>query len=99
MKHLIAIPELAQRLGVDARTAEELARDVGAPSWTEEMGLCGSAGQGSDGTTLNDRCPNGHAIGRAFTLIGFVCHARIRLRARISTFASRTAAALDGALP
>jgi hypothetical protein len=29
MKHVIAIPELAQRLGVDARTVEELARDAG----------------------------------------------------------------------
>jgi hypothetical protein len=37
MKHVIAIPELAQRLGVDAQTAEELARDVGALSWTESM--------------------------------------------------------------
>ena len=29
MNHVIAIPELAQRLGVDARTAEEVARDAG----------------------------------------------------------------------
>ena len=30
MNHLIAIPKLAQRLGVDARTAEEVARDAAA---------------------------------------------------------------------
>jgi hypothetical protein len=33
MNHLIAIPKLAQRLGVDARTAEELGRRM--PFWEQ----------------------------------------------------------------
>jgi hypothetical protein len=40
MKYIIAIPELPERLGVDARTAEEFARDADALSWTDSMGLC-----------------------------------------------------------
>jgi hypothetical protein len=41
MKHIIVIPELAQRLGVDATTA--VAREVGGLSWSEEMApaICG----------------------------------------------------------
>jgi hypothetical protein len=40
MKHVITIPEVAQRLGSMRGQPEELARDTGALSWPESMGPC-----------------------------------------------------------
>jgi hypothetical protein len=40
MKHIVAIPELARRLGVDLDLAHVIAREADALSWTEEMGPC-----------------------------------------------------------
>jgi hypothetical protein len=43
MKHVIAIPELARRLGVDLDLAHVIAREADALSWTESMGLMRAA--------------------------------------------------------
>ena len=70
MKHVIRIPELAQRLGVDARTAEELARDAGRGPTRgrhrsrRSLSLCVALGRSLLMNLLRARCRKGSGCER-----------------------------------
>ena len=84
MNHVIAIPELAQRLGVDARTAEEVARDAGRGHRSRRsLSLCVALGRSLLMNLLRARCRKGSGCdfanlaevprGRFILVGGFKC--------------------------